>query len=161
MTSLLESCSQLPIRTLAEGDVLLTEGQSSTEMYVVIDGAFVITSRGAAIAGVGEPGAIFGEVGALCGVPATATVTATGPSRVHVITDPESYLASDPEIVLEIARTLANRLRGLTGYIDDIRAQYGDSSNHLGLLDEVLTKLSLSAQPTVEPGSERDPDPMY
>ena len=110
---------------------------------------------------IAEPGAVLGEVSILLGSDHGATVTATAPSRVHVMEEPLDALTSDAEVLLEVARGLARRLNRLNAYLSDIKAQYGNESGHLGMVDEVLAQLSFGEHGAVEPGSERDPDPYY
>ena len=49
----------------------------------------------------------------------------------------------------------------VNGYLADIKAQYGGTAGHLGLIHEVLADLTTSKPSTMELGSEREPDPLY
>ena len=84
--------------------------------------------------------------------------------------DPASYkgtrfaLGEDgehPEVLLEVARTLATRLDNLTGHLVDVKRQYGGDGGHLGMLDEVLSTLMHHQGRQVSPGSARLPEPEY
>jgi len=160
-TALLERCAGHPVRELAPGDVLMTEGGRSNLLFVLVEGRFEVAHQGSVIATVAEPGAVLGEVSILLGSDHGATVTATVPSRVHVMEEPLDALMADAEALLEVARGLARRLNRLNAYLSDIKEQYGNESGHLGMVDEVLAQLSFGEHPAVEPGSERDPDPYY
>jgi len=161
MSVLLELSRGLPIRQLEVGEVLITEGEQSSAMYVVAEGSFVVSIGESAIAKVAEPGAVLGEISLLLDLPHGATVTADTSSVVHVIDDPQSFMTADGGGLLEITRLLARRLSRLNGYLVDVKAQYGDSDGHLGLVDEIISQLAFGEQAKVEPGSERDPDPYY
>jgi CRP-like cAMP-binding protein len=66
-------------REVKAGEVIVTEGEASDGLYVVLDGAFLVTRRrGAERVDVAElrEGDVFGEVSCLRKAPATATVTA-------------------------------------------------------------------------------------
>lgn len=162
MTSpLLDRCGRLPVRDVAAGEVLVTEGGRSSTLFVAVDGAFEVSRDGSVIATITEPGTPIGEMSILLDTDHGATVTATVASKVHVVEDAAAFLLADREILLEISRVLARRLNRLVGYLADVKAQYGDADGHLGLVDVVLSKLSFGEQGGVESGSERDPDPYY
>ncbi len=161
MSNLLERCTGLPVRDIAAGQVLVTEGEPAHAMFVLIDGALDVTHHGARVATITEPGAVIGEISVLLGTTPGATVTAVVASKVHVVDEPLAFMAGDPVALLEIARTLAARLDRLVGYLADVKLQYASAGGHLELLDGILAQLAVGEQPTVEPGSERDPDPYY
>ena len=161
MNDFLVRCADLPIRDLAVGEMLVEEGLGGGDMYVVVRGAFAVTRGSAAVATISEPGAVIGEISALLGTEASATVVATKPSRVHVIDDPIGFMAEDAEGLLDVTRMLATRLQRMTSYLADIKRQYEGAGGHLDLMDEVLEELTFGAQESVEPGSDRDPDPLY
>ena len=53
------------------------------------------------------------------------------------------------------------RVDVMTGYLADLRHQYGDHEGGLGMIDEVLASLSHSPRVEVDPGSERETDAPY
>ncbi len=130
-------------------------------MYVLAGGRLDVVRSGELMATIAEAGAAIGEISVLLGDSPSATVIASEDAEVYVIDDPIAFLTSDPEALFEVARTLAGRLARLSGYLVDVKQQYGDAGGHLGLLDEVISELSFGQQSAVEPGSERDPDPLY
>lgn len=69
------------IRTLQAGDVLIEQGDASTEVYLVLDGIFVVEVDGEAVAEIG-PGAVVGERASQEGGVRTATLRATTRARV-------------------------------------------------------------------------------
>ena len=73
------------IRTLVQGDALTTQGESSDEVYLVLDGMFDVVVDGETVAEIG-PGAIVGERAALEGGKRTSTVTATTAAKVAATT---------------------------------------------------------------------------
>ena len=161
MPNLLDSCSGLPVREVAIGDVLVAEGERTQAMFVLIEGGFDVTNQGAEVARITEPGAVIGEISALLDTTPGATVTAVAASRVYVIEEPLAFMADDPAALLAIARTLAGRLDRLVGYLADVKTQYASAGGHLELLDGILAELTFGEQPVVDAGSERDPDPYY
>ena len=72
------------IRVLDAGDVLTTQGEAATEVYVVIDGLFAVGVDGENVAEIG-PGAVVGERAALEQGVRTATLQATTRARVAAI----------------------------------------------------------------------------
>jgi CRP-like cAMP-binding protein len=81
-------------------------------------------------------------MGALLDSRRSATVTATEPSTVRIIGDPDEFFASHPDLGLELARQLAARLHRLLAYLAQVRRQYADSDGHLTLVDRVLSQFS-------------------
>lgn len=146
---------------LAPGEVVIDEGSQVGRLFVVVDGSLAVTRGGVTIATVDEPGAVIGEVSHLLDTVAGATVTAATAATVHVIDDPAAFLAEHPAALREIARLMAHRLNRLVAVLADVTAQYGDQDGTLGLLGDVLGTLTFSSGPEVEPGSDRDPDPIY
>lgn len=69
------------IRTLPAGDALVTQGDTTSQVYLVLDGMFVVEVDGEAVAEIG-PGAVVGERAALEGGARTATLRATTRARV-------------------------------------------------------------------------------
>jgi CRP/FNR family cyclic AMP-dependent transcriptional regulator len=147
--------------TLAAGETVLAEGQTHHVLLVLVSGSVRITSGGTEISVIDKPGAVFGEMAALLDGEATATVTTLEESRFLRSSDPLTVLRDQPGFALEVATTLAHRLDLVTRYLADLRAQYADRADHLGVVDEVLESL-LQRQPTgVEPGSDREPEAPY
>jgi hypothetical protein len=81
------------IRKLGEGDSLVRQGEPGTDVYLILDGIFVVEVDGEQIAEIG-PGAVVGEKAALENGKRTATLWARTPARVasvpHGSLDPEA-----------------------------------------------------------------------
>lgn len=69
------------IRSIKEGDTLVKQGEAGTEVFLILDGMFVVEADGNQIAEVG-PGAVVGERAALLNGTRTATLWARTPGRV-------------------------------------------------------------------------------
>ena len=72
--------SEMVLESYNEGDIVVTEGQKGSSLYVVVSGEVKVYTRGARgqniyLASLSE-GDFFGEVSVLTGKPRTATVTA-------------------------------------------------------------------------------------
>ena len=81
---------------------------------------------------------------------------------VHRIEDGESFLQMRPEIVFHVARILASRLVDATTYLADLKHQFADRNDHLGMVDEVLEALvnqQLPAQAAAPVTADGKPDP--
>jgi CRP/FNR family cyclic AMP-dependent transcriptional regulator len=147
--------------TLTAGETVLAEGQAHHDLLILVEGAVRVTSGGTEISVIDRPGAVFGEMAALLDGEATATVTTLVESRFLCSHDPLTVLRDQPGFALEVATTLAHRLDLVTRYLADLRTQYADRADHLGVVDEVLESL-LQRQPAgVDPGSEREPEAPY
>jgi CRP-like cAMP-binding protein len=159
MPGLLDAAADLPVRPVAAGETILREGEASGAVWVLVDGRVEVRKGDLVVASVGEPGSPFGEMSALLAGPSTATVETVTPCRFRVADDGAAWLAANGDAVVEVARTLAARLRLVTGYLADLRRQYADADAGLTMIDEVLATLVAHDRPRAEPGSVRDPDP--
>jgi CRP/FNR family transcriptional regulator, cyclic AMP receptor protein len=108
LRELAKSADELDIR---EGTVLTREGRPAREFFVLIDGTARVTKDGKTIADLGA-GDWFGEIALITNSPRTATVTATSPGDVLVITDRRfhSVVETMPSIALKVLATVGDRL---------------------------------------------------
>lgn len=98
-------------REAPEGDRLTVEGRRGREFFVLVEGAVAVTRGGRQLADLG-PGDWFGEIAILTYKPRTATVTATSPVRLLVISDGafRRVVETTPRIALSVLRSVAERL---------------------------------------------------
>jgi CRP-like cAMP-binding protein len=150
--------ADLPDRQVAVGEAVLELGEAGHELIVLVEGSLVAEVDGMMLSTTTEPGSFLGEVAVLLDRSRTATVRAATPSTIRVIPDAAEFLEAHPELLIEVARVLALRLAMLTAYLADLRHQYGDRSDQLGMVDKVLAALSTSTRRPMEPGSDRDAD---
>lgn len=94
-----------------EGKPLTREGKRGQEFFLVLEGTAVVRRKGRRIRSLG-PGDFLGEIALLTQFPRTATVTATSPVRVLVVTARafRSLLRDSPGIQRKVLETLAGRL---------------------------------------------------
>jgi CRP/FNR family transcriptional regulator, cyclic AMP receptor protein len=160
MLDLLERNHDALKKTVPAGTVLLPEGANTGRLYVLVDGAVEISRNDIVFATSSDPGAIFGEMSVLLGLPHTASVKTTLPSTIYEMKDAAAFMGSDPAIALIVAKTLAQRLYSATTYLVDLKKQYAGQNNHLGMVSDVLASLVFQKQSNFEPGSDREPDPQ-
>lgn len=153
--------AELPEVTFADGEEIFVDGQRHNQLLVLLEGAVRISKSGVQIAVIDQPGTFLGEMAVLLGGPATATVTALGDCRLRSSDDPMGLMQATPDVAIAIAVTVARRLDLVTGYLADLRSQYADRSDHLGVVAEVLESLVQHTGDAVEPGSDREPEAPY
>lgn len=158
MTSIADLTQDLPTQIFEPGAILLAEGGSSGRLYVLVDGAVEILKGDFQINLVSDRGALFGDMSALLAIPHMATARAVTPSTVRVIEGGEDFLQTHQEISFHLAKMLAERLHGVTAYLVDLKAQFEDSQDHLGMVDEILESLVHQQPQAFTPGSDRDPE---
>ena len=161
MPSILDFCTDLPEKTFEVGDIILREGGSDQPLFVLIEGTVEVFKADIPIAMVSQHGALFGEIAVLLDVPHIASVRVTERARMVVIDDGAALLASHPELALSVARLVAGRLRLITGYLADLRQQFDEHDDHLGMISEVMEGL-LNAplrDSALTPGSDREREP--
>lgn len=158
MADMLELSRDLPLETIAAGEVLIEEGSDPNRMYVLKSGSVNVERDGVAFARIDSPGSVFGEMSVVLGRSATATVRATTDVEVHVVDNPEEFLVERPGAALNVLRMTAERLDGLTQYLVDVKGQFAELEGHLGMVDQILDTLVHHQAPQARTGSLRDPE---
>jgi len=94
------------------GKVLMRQGESGSEMFIIADGTVRIERNGEFIRDVG-PGTPIGEMALLSEGPRTATVTTNGPTRILLAGHREFHqlMEQHPTIRLAILDGLASKIR--------------------------------------------------
>jgi CRP-like cAMP-binding protein len=99
---------------LREGQILMREGASGRECFVIAEGEADVRIEGEVVATVG-PGDIVGEMAVIDRAPRSATVVARTPIRAVVMTTQQFAAVADscPSVTKRVMSTLAQRLRGV------------------------------------------------
>ena len=99
---------------IADGQVIMREGEPATEMYIVVEGRARAERGGRRINEFG-PGAVFGEMSLIAEGPRTATVVAEGPLRAFVVAHREFHSLMDghSEFRMRVLEGLAAKVRRL------------------------------------------------
>ncbi len=146
----LAALHSLPLLSVAAGQVVIEQGQPLKGVYFLESGEFEVLKNGVLIAEIFQAGAVLGEMSWLLETTPTATVRAITTCTCRVAADPGNFMRENPEVTLHVAVTLARRLDSLSRYLVDIKNQFKDRADHLGIIDEVLDSL-LHKQPRVIP----------
>jgi CRP-like cAMP-binding protein len=157
-TTLLSFADRMPVTVVPAGHVLLAEGSRTGLLYILVEGSVEIVKGDVQVEIATHPGGLFGEISALLDTPHMATVRTLTPARVVRIENAASFLHANPDLALEVARLLAERLTNVVGYLADIKRQF-EGHGHLGLVDQVLETLVNQQRQPFTPGSNREPDP--
>jgi CRP-like cAMP-binding protein len=99
---------------LPAGHVLMREGASGSEFWVIVDGTVSIVRGGATIRTLG-PGDFLGEIALVDDGPRTATATTESPAKLLVLGRREFHSLMDrfPTIQTCVLQALAQRVRNL------------------------------------------------
>jgi len=144
-----------------DGEPVISEGDRSGALFVLVEGALEVRRHDRAIARIADPGAIVGELGLLLDIPASADVIACGACTVRRMDDAAATFDSNPEFARHLATLLARRLWQISTYLSDLQEQYADREDTIGLMPTVLRELLDGTRPPAEPGSERETDSPY
>ena len=82
MRAVLEHCVGREESYVAAESLLLREGETTGELFVLLEGELEVLKGDTVVAVVTEPGAVLGEMSVLLGLPHTATVRASTGSTV-------------------------------------------------------------------------------
>lgn len=110
------------------GEILFRQGDPGDAAYVILEGkADILADASGGQIKIAElsDNAIVGEIAILCDVSRTATVKAAGPLEALRIRKDDflKLLADYPDMMLEILRSLAQRLTRTTSELTEARAQ--------------------------------------
>ena len=96
---------------LGEGATLIREGERGREFIVIADGTVRVSRNGKTVRDLGA-GDFIGEIALVADVPRTATVTATSPVRLLVVTDRafRGLLEQMPSLAKKVLQSLGERL---------------------------------------------------
>ena len=96
---------------MPEGKVLTTEGAPGREFFVLVEGTADVRRKGRKINTMSS-GDFFGEIALVSNRPRTATVTATSPMRLLVVTDRafRELMRKMPSIQSKVLAALADRI---------------------------------------------------
>ena len=103
------------------GDVILREGEESTDAYIILNGEVNIIKNKEVIATLTE-NSLFGEIGLVDQRPRTATCIAKTGCTLGTVTR-ENYtklLEHRPKAVLPILRLVADRMRNLMSFVEGL-----------------------------------------
>ena len=100
--------------TLPAGRVLVDQGQTGREAFVILEGTARVQRNGRTISSVG-PGAIIGELSLLDHGPRTATVVCETECTLFVLDQRQfrSVLESVPTLIVRLLASLSGRIRDL------------------------------------------------
>ena len=103
------------------GDVILREGEESTDAYIILNGEVDVIKNKEVIATLTE-NSLFGEIGLVDQRPRTATCIAKTGCTLGTVTR-ENYtklLEHRPKAVLPILRLVADRMRNLMSFVEGL-----------------------------------------
>jgi CRP-like cAMP-binding protein len=132
---------ELPLVSLPAQSVVIEQGKPLDGLYFLEIGEVEVLKDGFVIGEVFDPGAVFGEMSWLLRTEPTATVRTLAPSTFRHVPDPATFLPAHPDVLVHMATILARRIDALAGYVVDIKHQFRDHADHLGIMDEVLDAL--------------------
>jgi len=99
-SSIMSGGAKPTMRTIEEGENLVRQGQAGTEVFLILDGIFVVEVDDHQVAEIG-PGAVVGERASLVNGTRTATLWARTPGRVASV----PHDALDPQALGSLAAT--------------------------------------------------------
>lgn len=99
-----------------KGDILFSEGDESSDLYVLLTGSVEVTKKGIHIASIKNSGDYFGELSSLLGIPRTATVSVVENATLLVVSSDRlrELFGKTPQLALRMTTTLAQRLAKTT-----------------------------------------------
>ncbi|MBN9309138.1 MAG: cyclic nucleotide-binding domain-containing protein [Devosia sp.] len=141
MTSLLLLTYSAPTIELDRGEVLINQGESDGNLYVLDSGVLAVERDGVRIATIDQFDALIGEMSLLLGKPHSATVRAEGKARVRVVRDALVVLERHPLITLRLATLLCQRLDSTSALLAGLSHDPDERGVEQGLLGRLRSTL--------------------
>lgn len=129
-----------PIMELEIGEVLITQGELGTDLFVLEAGQLAVERDGVKIATIDQPDSLIGEMGLLLRKPHSATVRAETNSKVRVVADAMRVLERHPDITLRLASLLSQRLDETSGLVSELSRQVSGATEKT-LIGKILSSL--------------------
>lgn len=106
-----ETTPNFELRSFAKNEVILTEGSTTEEVYVLLEGHARAELGGRVIGTIG-PNEVFGEISFFTQQPRSATVIADGHCLVQIVSQENFALLirAKPDLLAHVAKTLAHRV---------------------------------------------------
>jgi len=104
----------IKLKQFLEGQTIIQEGQSPDEIFEMITGKALASSKGVDLGIIG-PKEVFGEISFLTGQPRSATVVAKSNCTLQVISQSDFFflIKTRPQLIINISKTLAKRVLDL------------------------------------------------
>lgn len=121
--------SHAKFRTVPKNTILITEGDESDSLYVILSGkvkVYLNDEEGREVVlNMQGPGDYFGELALMDTAPRSASVMALEPSRVSIISkaDFEECLSRNPQIGFRLMKAMARRIRALSQLVRNLALQ--------------------------------------
>ena len=136
--------AEFPRRTFGTGDAIVREGEPGDAAYVIVEGRCEVqkeTPGGTQTLQTIGPGDVFGEMAILTQGPRTATVIATEPTTVLVVTSHvlEQEMAALKPWMATLLKSLATRFRDID---TQHRATYAATPSPARIANQVLMNLT-------------------
>lgn len=105
---------KINLKKFSKGELIVSEGEESNEIYVMINGAADVIVKGIKVGCVNE-NEIFGEFGFFTNQTRSASVKASVASLVNVINreDFSNMVRNKPEMTIQIAKSMSKRIMDL------------------------------------------------
>ena len=106
------------------GDVILKEGEESTDAYIILKGQVDVIKNNEIIETLQE-NSLFGEIGLVDQRPRTATCVAKTTCTLGTVTREHftTLLKNRPKAVIPILKLVAERMRSLLSFVEGVTEQ--------------------------------------
>ena len=114
-------CNWMKVIFKNRGDIILREGEESSDAYIILEGEVEVTKNSRVLATLGE-NSIFGEIALVDQRPRTATCKAKTNVKLGKVTR-ENYkqlIKHRPEALNPLLRVITDRMRNLTDFLEDL-----------------------------------------
>jgi CRP/FNR family transcriptional regulator, cyclic AMP receptor protein len=145
-SQVLDKLSGLPLRAFERGDVVLSAGSDTDRLLFMNRGVVEVVKDEVLLSRVAEPGAVFGDMSVLLGLPHTADVLAVEPSSFYIVDRAEGFLRQEPLVALYVATVLAGRLDEVNRQLIEAWGRPEDAAQRRGFFADTLHRIAGALQ---------------
>jgi CRP-like cAMP-binding protein len=145
-SQVLDKLSHFPLRAFERGDVVLSAGSDTDRLLFLNRGVVDVVKAEVQLTRIAEPGAVFGDMSVLLGLPHTADVLAVEPSSFYIVDQAEGFLRKEPLVALYVATVLAGRLDEVNRHLIEVWARPPDAGQRRGFFVETLRQIAGALQ---------------
>ncbi len=130
-------------RHFEKGQVLFKEGDSTSDLYILISGSVDVSRNGKVIASISDKGTFIGEMSTLLKTPRTATIRAAEDSMLFVVPEDavEKFIAESPNIGIKLCQMLARRLQSTTEQFSTLKVQAAElEDSYVKLFEDLMAQ---------------------
>ncbi len=133
MSRILEFCAGLPRKAFAAGDTVISQGDHSNTVYILVSGTVDVVIDQTTVCTLSAPGTVVGEIAPLLGTPRSANVKAVTPLEIVVVENINTFFEDHIDAALEVTKQELGRLFTTLKLLMGTQHQFMEAAQQFGV----------------------------